>query len=357
MNKTIAGAALALLCGCAFAQGAAPGSSVTIYGSMDVGVTWVDNVANNDRWFVGSGSKLANRLGFRGREDLGGGWAAQFVIEHGFNVDDGTTTLAGRMWGRQSFVGIGHARYGTLTFGRQYDFLYAGSPTPLDLGALLIGGLAGASAGAGTAVDNHLGGVRYDNTIKWVGSYDAFTAGAMWGLGSENERNRDRMASATLNYRKGPLWVGGAYLRDNFSAAGSGNRISSLGVNWDVIPALKLVVNTTSAKNVLTTDRKSRNYMVQAGGLYRVTDAFHAGLMVGLGDTRNAADVKGRIRQIGAGTAYHLSRRTELYTIASHVRTSGSAGTAFSSVPGIGPGLRSSDNTQLVLKAGVRHSF
>ena len=94
-----------------------------------------------------------------------------FTIEHGLNADDGTIGQGGRMWGRQSFVGLSSKTLGTLTLGRQYDFLYAGSPMPLDMGAFLIGGLAGASAGAGTSVDNHLGGVRYENTVKWQHSF------------------------------------------------------------------------------------------------------------------------------------------------------------------------------------------
>ncbi len=362
-NKTLWPAAmLAATCGAVHAQGTptggAPGSSVTIYGSLDAGITWIDNAQGNDRWFVGSGSKLSNRLGFRGREDLGGGLSAVFTIEHGLNIDDGSTTLGGRMWGRQSYVGLSSTTWGTLTFGRQYDFLYAGSPMPLDMGAYLIGGLAGASAGAGTSVDNHLGGVRYDNTMRWQGTWGAWTAGAMYGLGTENDS--DKMASATIVYRAGTLWAGLAYLRDNYSAPTSGNRITSASVNWDATPALKLVVNATQSKAHTATDSTSKNDMVQGGFLYKLTQPLTVGAMFGYADTRNAADVKGKVKQLGLGVAYNFSRRTELYGIASQVKTSGSTGTAYSGTPGIGApaaALRSEDNSQLVLKTGIRHSF
>lgn len=351
----LAAAALACTVPLADAQDA---SSVTLYGSMDLGVTWIDDAQGSDRWFLGSGSKLSNRLGFRGREDLGGGLAAVFTIEHGINADDGTIGQGGRMWGRQSWVGLSSKTLGTLTLGRQYDFLYAGSPMPLDMGAYLIGGLAGATAGAGTSVDNHLGGVRYDNTIKWQHSLGPVTGGVMWGFGSENDH--DKMASAALVYRAHGVWAGVAYLRDNYSPASSGNKIASASVNWDATPAAKLVLNWTQSKAYVGTDTRSRNDMVQAGLLYKLTAPLSAGVMVGHSRTKNAAGVDGKLQQLGAGFAYGFSRRTEFYGIASQVRSEGSTGTAYSSVPGIGgppSALRSSDERQLVLKTGIRHSF
>ncbi|WOB07652.1 porin [Piscinibacter gummiphilus] len=355
MKTTIV--ALASLAALATAQ-AQDASSVVLYGSIDVGVTWVDNIQGNDRWFVGSGSKLSNRLGFRGRESLGNDLAAVFTIEHGFNADDGTIGQGGRMWGRQSFVGLASKTVGTLTLGRQYDFLYAGSPMPLDMGAFLIGGLAGASAGAGTSVDNHLGGVRYDNTIKWQHSLGPVTAGAMWGLGSENKT--DKMASAALVYRDRSLWVGAAYLRDNFSPAASGNKIASASVNWDATAEAKLVLNWTQSKAYVGADTRSRNDMLQGGVLYKLTQPLSLGVMAGHSKTKNVANVDGKLQQLGAGFAYNFSRRTEFYGIASHVKSEGSTGTAYSSTPGIGApaaSFRSNDNTQLVLKTGIRHSF
>lgn len=144
-------------------------SNVSVYGSLDVSISHIDNVQGRSLRRLDTGSLYANRLGFRGQEDLGDGLKAVFVLENGFNVDTGTVAQGGVFFGRQSFVGLSSTTWGSITLGRQYDFLYAGSPLPLDVGALLIGGLAGASGGAGTAVDNHSGGVRYDNSVKWLG--------------------------------------------------------------------------------------------------------------------------------------------------------------------------------------------
>ncbi|MBI5256587.1 MAG: porin [Burkholderiales bacterium] len=335
---------------------AAPG--VVIYGSLDASVAYIDNVGGKTLKRVDTGSLYANRWGLRGSEDLGGGLAAVFVLEGGFNVDDGTTTLGSRTFGRQSYVGLSDKRWGTLTLGRQYDFLYAGSPLPLDVGALLIGGLAGASGGAGTGVDNHSGGVRYDNSVKWQHRFGAWTAGAMYSFGNEN--NTGRAWSAGAAYRSGPVWAGVGHVHDNFAAPAGGNRITIAGLNWDVMAGHKLIATLSTARADVVADRTSKTDMLQLGWLVTLQDLWTVGAMFGQADLRNAKGVDGTLRQYGLGAQYALSRRTTLYGIGSLVQASGSAGTAFSGVPGIGAPaatLRSNDDSQGVWRVGILHKF
>lgn len=333
-------------------------SGVAMYGSIDAAVGIIDNVGGHSLRRVESGSLYANRWGLRGSEDLGGGLAAVFVLEGGFNVDDGTTTLASRTFGRQSLVGLSSKTWGTLTLGRQYDFLYAGSPLPLDVGALLIGGLAGASGGAGTGVDNHSGGVRYDNSVKWQHRFADLTAGAMYSFGTEN--NTDKAWSAVLSYRSGPVWAGVAHVHDNFAAPASGNRITIAGLNWDVMTGHKLVLTRSTAQARVASDSRSKTDMLQLGWLVTLQDLWTVGAMAGQADLRDAKGVDGTLRQVGLGAQYALSRRTTLYGIGSLVKSSGSAGTAFSGVPGIGApaaAMRSKDDSQGVYRVGVLHKF
>jgi predicted porin len=309
---------------------------------------------------VDSGALYANRLGLRGSEDLGGGLSALFTLESGFNADDGSWGQGGLAFGRQAFVGLASSTWGQLTLGRQYDFLYAGSPLPLDVGALLVGGLAGASGGAGTAVDNHSGGVRYDNSAKWLGRFGPVTLGAMYGLGSEAAGQRQRMRSFVAAYRSGPLWAGIGHVRDNFSAPANGNKVTLASVNWNPLPAHRLVATLSDARAAVPANPNARSRMVQLGWLWNVTQPWMVGVMAGRADTRNAAGVAGEIRQWGLGTQYEFSRRTTLYAIGSRVASDGSAGTAYSGVPGIGAppaALRSTTSTQNVLKAGLLHKF
>ena len=68
----------------------------------------------------------SSRLGVRGREDLGGGLRAVYVIESGVNIDTGnnnsqfggTNASTGFLASRDSYVGL-EGNWGRVTFGRQ----------------------------------------------------------------------------------------------------------------------------------------------------------------------------------------------------------------------------------------------
>lgn len=85
-------------------------SSVTLYGRLNETV---------ERQTSGGQSVLrlwnnSSRIGFKGKEDLGGGLAAGFQIETGFSPDTGAA--AGTFWGRQSEVNLGGA-FGLIRLG------------------------------------------------------------------------------------------------------------------------------------------------------------------------------------------------------------------------------------------------
>lgn len=111
-------AALALAAPAAFAQ-----SNVTIYGTIDAGLTASRSGAPGAGSIKGvsSGNQVANRLGFRGTEDLGGGLQALFNLESGFDVDTGAnqTLGTGSFWARRSVVGL-KGPFGEVTLGRDY---------------------------------------------------------------------------------------------------------------------------------------------------------------------------------------------------------------------------------------------
>ena len=339
-------------------QGPGPGpGSVTLYGAIDMAMVYVDNVRGGSFKRVDGAGNWASRWGMRGREDLGGGLAAVFVIEQGFNPDDGTLGQGGRGFGRQSFVGFSHTNYGTLTFGRQYDFAYAIPPEVV----MIIGGLAGATGGGALPADMHLGGFRYDNTIKYFGRFGPVQAGLMYGLGSEN--NQDKMASAMLAYRNASINAGVAYVRDNFSPAApfvSGNEVLVGTAHYYLTKEVTLIGALGTSKAKLTSDSRSKNTLVDLGATWQVTGPLNLGLAYSQSDFNNAAGAKGKIKLFGAGAYYDFSRRTTVYGILTQVQSDGAAGNAYSSIPGIGgspAALSSSNHHQAVLKAGIRHFF
>ncbi|MCA3846292.1 MAG: porin, partial [Burkholderia sp.] len=58
-------------------------SSVTLYGSLDAGVAYVNNRAGSPQAVMLQGVMQPDRIGFVGTEDLGAGWRAVFRLENG----------------------------------------------------------------------------------------------------------------------------------------------------------------------------------------------------------------------------------------------------------------------------------
>lgn len=133
MQKTAltTAAALALAtfgAGTAFAQ-----SSLTLYGNADVSVDHVKKtagVALVPALGVGQGKKESvtrvspsatsqTSFGLKGEENLGDGYKASFVLEGQLSHDTGALSQDGRIFGRQSYVGL-TTPFGEVRLGRQY---------------------------------------------------------------------------------------------------------------------------------------------------------------------------------------------------------------------------------------------
>lgn len=100
--------ALAVLASAAGAAQAA--SSVTLYGTADVGYekftgTGLQQTGNDD-----------SNFGIKGQEDLGNGLSAIFKMESRLNLDTGTQARS-RFFERESWVGL-KGNFGTVRFGR-----------------------------------------------------------------------------------------------------------------------------------------------------------------------------------------------------------------------------------------------
>ena len=119
-NEVKRSAMLAAVVLLADANGAALAqSSVTVYGLLDVGLVRESGGSAGAATKVGSGVANGSRLGFKGDEALGAGWSALFLLEAGIQLDDGTSSQGGVVFGRQSYVGL-RGPAGTITVGRQY---------------------------------------------------------------------------------------------------------------------------------------------------------------------------------------------------------------------------------------------
>lgn len=190
-------------------------SSVTLYGIVDVGVEHINNTtAGGGQTREVSGNLSGSRWGMKGVEDLGGGLSAIFVLENGFNINDGTlgqstkglganAATTSRLWGRQAFVGLA-GKGQQLTFGRQNSLLYD-QAVPFDP--------MGASSRYSILSVDYAMAARIDDSVKYVGTFGPVTATAMYstrydtGYGAEvpGAEITGRFYSGSLTYGAGPL--------------------------------------------------------------------------------------------------------------------------------------------------------
>ena len=213
-KKLIALAIAGLVSAPAFAQ-----SNVTVYGSIDYGVTHYNkNVRTNDdgskiknRTAVDSGVSKANRIGFKGVEDLGNGLKAVFVYESGFegDIDDGGF---GGNTTREAKVALAGG-FGTVAFGRQY------TPQHLFLSAIDPFGQNG--LGAVGNIVNHT--KRLNNLAAYItpdfGGFNVVLGYTANGLDDEGPGNRFntvgekdiRVFAVAPNYSGNGLFVGANY--------------------------------------------------------------------------------------------------------------------------------------------------
>ena len=105
--QVLAGAALS-----AIAAGVQAQSSVQAYGLIDVSAGQFQDAGGTKDKSVASGKMSTSYFGFKGTEDLGNGLKAVFLLEQGFNVDDGYSGQSGRLYGRQAYGGLSGGRGG-----------------------------------------------------------------------------------------------------------------------------------------------------------------------------------------------------------------------------------------------------
>ena len=136
-KKTRAISFFYFLVGCVFfysgADAAAQQNGVTLYGIIDLGIQYdrasqnalpgplATNALNQSFFGMSNGVQSGSRWGLRGRETLAAGIAVDFVLESGFNPAQGTSSQGGRLFGRQSTMGISLRDVGRLDIGRQIN--------------------------------------------------------------------------------------------------------------------------------------------------------------------------------------------------------------------------------------------
>ncbi|MGX7006077.1 porin [Caballeronia sp. KNU42] len=336
-------------------------SSVTLFGILDVGITYVSNSGGHSLVSTATGIQAPNIIGIRGIEDLGGGLQAIFVMDSQPNLNNGTAN-GGALSGRESYVGLA-SQYGTLTLGRQFDYMFEtlsierwGHQIPyVSLYQLPGGPFAKLGSPLGTFDYTRIaGGEATPNSVKFTSkTYAGFGFGAMYGFSNiAGQTGRNNLTSFETHYDDGPLRLDAAYTyskEDGIDNGDSGIRNFGAGGRYDFgrFALDVLYVNTHNTFNGAHVDS------YEVGGLYTFApDLFlYAQYIYAKG---NDQLTNNHSNQGGITLDYLLSKRTDVYVNAIYQRASGGAD-AFASVNGTF--ATSSSASQTVLRVGMRTLF
>ncbi|AJW99802.1 gram-negative porin family protein [Burkholderia gladioli] len=377
-----------MLAGAAYGQ-----SSVTLYGIIDEGFNYTSNAGGGRLFSLSSGDVAGSRWGLKGNEDLGGGLAAVFQLENGFNVNNGKLGPENQLFGRQAYVGISSTTFGTVTFGRQYDSL-------VDYLAPLTanGNWGGAMFSHPYDNDNTDNTFRINNAVKYASAnYGGLTFGGAYAFSNSTSFATNRAMSVGLQYSLGGLTAAAAYLNvdaPNNGAAGAvadlgtagadgaftadRQRVFGAGINYVLAsttfgfvythtslsrPTASLYASLMPSPTLgAASSVKFDNFEVNAK--YQFTPAFFVGGMYTFTEATYNGDSKGsakpKYHQFGLMADYNVSKRTDLYAQGAFIKVanaSGVAGTGFEFASNPDIASPSSNSRQLVLRVGVRHQF
>ncbi|MDR2243894.1 MAG: porin [Burkholderiales bacterium] len=189
-------------------------NNMTFYGVIDTGLEYLNHASQGSgsviRMPTLSGS-VPSRLGFRGSESLGNGLEAVFVLENGFAPDQGGNLQGGRLFGRQSTLGLRGA-WGQIDIGRQWTTTFQ---------AMIGADVIGPSAFSLASLDSYLPNSRVDNSVSYYGTFSGLTVGGVYSFGrdaspvgncgGEQGNSACNSWSALIKYNAAQWGIAGAY--------------------------------------------------------------------------------------------------------------------------------------------------
>ena len=303
MKKSLIALAVLAAAGAASAQ-----SSVTLYGRLDAGLvslkdqistgadgvtrTKLDsNVLNNSLW------------GMKGTEDLGGGLAANFVLEQGFSVDSGANANNDRAFHRQATVGLSGS-FGSVALGRNYpayDSLRGATNNTADTNMAVTNDVWAVGKDYSNRTNNS---VRFDSAV-----YNGFSGAVSYGFGENKDVTPGAKSTDTLSlhvkYANGPLLAGYGYHGEK-QANGDTFKYNLFAGSYDFGVA-KLNAGYNNAK--LAANGEDKEFQVGVSAPFGATTVYF-----GYANAKNdKAGVETKRTGFDLAATYALSKRTTAY--------------------------------------------
>lgn len=306
MKKSLIALAVLAASGAAMAQ-----SSVTVYGIADI---WFGSSKTSGVFHSGaaaqdgvrqtvlqSGGVSGSRWGLKGTEDLGGGLKANFVLEQGINLDQGTT---GAGFNRQAYVGLSGG-FGEVKLGNvytAYDDISGATNSAFD---------SALAAANNVFVSNGYASNPKNNIYYATPSFGGFSGAVSYALGENKTATLSAANTVAFHakYENGPIYAGVAYQRQKPQGSGASDKFTRINGSYD-FGAAKLLASYGNVK--------------EAGG--EKTNEYHIGVDVPLGGaltlsggyatskTKLAGATDSKRSGYGIALAYGLSKRTTVYT-------------------------------------------
>jgi predicted porin len=329
-----------------FAGAAGAQSSVTLYGRIDLGLVVDGGNPAGRSARISSGVAKGSSLGFRGSEDLGGGYRAGFQLETGFCSDSaapvvsGTSSAPNFCSGSNNFMGR-QARgelsgpFGAINAGRQFAQAY--------VNMLKIDPFLGTAGQMNNIIDPS--GFRLNNSVRYsTPVFGGFMAQADMALGEQAGNWRGgREIGASVNYDKGPVYAALVlYDLGNTNGVGTARRNIMLGGTYDlrVVKLHALAQRSTGnptgvALNLDVLDVMLGVSVPVGGGKVQASYVRH--------DDRTALAQKGDkdANQVAVGYLYALSKAVSLYTAWGRIRNDNGAAFKVGNATEAGVGNRS----------------
>lgn len=328
---------------CAFAGHAAAQSGVNIYGVIDTNLGWGSGSVSDNRQ-VGTGGLMGSRLGFRGTEDLGDGWKANFLIEHGLNSDTGTqaSPVPGQFWNRVAYVSLS-SRFGELQLGRQYTPTFLVHATYDAFGPQ---GVAAQQVLYGSMEILQPANLRANNAVNYLtpGSLGGFMLNAMVSA-NEGSPTGGKYTGLSAGWQGGGFSGHVAVARYYNPAIDDLDTVTA-GARWK-IGDFSLYGLYDRADSGAGPD----SHGAQVSAMYAFgTTELKASIAKSTFKSPAGADI-GTTTRTGLGFVYHLSKRTALYGSYAHLANSDGAAMALNgAVTAPNQGANGAD-------LGIRHQF
>ncbi|ABE36810.1 gram-negative porin family protein [Paraburkholderia xenovorans LB400] len=351
-------------------------SSVTLYGILDQFVAYEHTSSGKSLVALGDGALARSRIGFKGVEDIGGGYQIIFQLESGFNADSGALADSSRLFDRQAWVGI-NTPVGQFRVGRQNSAAFNSSPE-IDWSsrAMLTSivnnfGLPGRYdddivyksprvydfqieahyAMPGIAGGGLNRGAVYQIWVDWAhGPYQAAYVGTVavpLASAIYKEVVQYHQFTANYDYGRGKFYF--AYIHsNNATSSASGN--DAVGILSAISVPNNYVLGTTP-------DVQRFYNVFQVSVDYRISPAFTIGALIGM--IRDQSGQGNDVYGGNVGFIYSVSKRTSFYGSAGLMKNENNAGFRFSG-SGAPPNFTGSDingRNLIGLQLGILHLF